>query len=116
MKKKLQRTMRKAHQIAKRLQGDWIARIALALKIAWADERGQVGKQGNLKQVVYRKKTGKTTENIFKIEEKQGKKTANGGRFVIEGNIVKGGAGFNKDAKLNEWTETKIRDYYYEIV
>ena len=67
-----------------------------------------------LKQVIKRKKTGKTTEDFLELDNNM---KANEGRMKIEGDIVKNGTG-RGDAKLNEWTEDKngIREYYYEIV
>ena len=57
MREKLRKIMKKAVQIAKKMKGDWIARMKIALKIAWADERGQVGKDQRV-------------ENIRKVWEK----------------------------------------------
>src|SRR5690554_1955476 len=36
----LKRIMKKAHRIAKKMEGDYQARLSLALKLAWKEERG----------------------------------------------------------------------------
>ena len=45
MKKEvLRKVMKRAHEIARKLVGDWIARMALALKMAWAEIKKEVNK------------------------------------------------------------------------
>lgn len=39
----LRKIMRKAHEIARKMEGDYQARLSLALKLAWKEERGNKG-------------------------------------------------------------------------
>ena len=96
--------MVKAVEMAKKMEGDWIARMALALKAAWAIVRKDVKRpieilKDKLEESFSKPTLGTDLSHLtFNIWEKYGKS-----RIYVNAATVNGYFDFDQDGNIQKW-------------
>jgi len=96
--------MAKAVAMARKMEGDWIARMALALKAAWAIVRKSVKRpieviKQKLENSFNKPTLGTDLSHLtFNIWEKYGKS-----RIYVNGTNVNGYFDFDQDGNIQKW-------------